>query len=106
MSGSERGCSCRARARAGPRSSWTPPPWPGGAGAGGGGLELVPASTQHVRPGQGGVVRRTLGPEATALRMVADLDRLVSIVQQLERPLVLVGAELDGLVARLYTQLH
>ena len=52
------------------------------------------------------MVRRTLGPEATALRMVADLDRLVSIVQQLERPLVLVGAELDGLVARLYTQLH
>ena len=56
-------------------------------------------------PGEA-AVGRTLGPEATALRMVADLHRLVSIVQQLERPLVLVGAELGGLVARLYTQLH
>ena len=51
-------------------------------------------------------VGRTLGPEATALRMVVDLHRLVSMVQQLEWPLVLVGAELDGLVERLYTQLH
>ena len=68
---------------------------------GGAGLERGPASD----PGEA-AVGRTLGPEATALRMVADLHRLVSIVQQLERPLVLVGAELGGLVARLYTQLH
>merc|ERR1711949_54080 len=68
-------------------------------------LSEAPPPLNMSDPGEA-AVGRTLGPEATALRMVADLHRLVSIVQQLERPLVLVGAELGGLVARLYTQLH
>ena len=56
-------------------------------------------------PGEAAVAR-TLGPEATGLRMVSDLHRLVTFAHPQERPLVLVGAELGGLVARLYSHLH
>ena len=56
-------------------------------------------------PGEAAVAR-TLGPEATGLRMVSDLHRLITFANPQERPLVLVGAELGGLVARLYTLLH
>jgi len=56
-------------------------------------------------PGEAAVAR-TLGPEATGLKMVSDLHRLVTFAHPQERPLVLVGAELGGLVARLYSHLH
>lgn len=56
-------------------------------------------------PGEAAVAR-TLGPEATGLRMVSDLHRLVTFAHPQEKPLVLVGAELGGLVARLYSHLH
>ena len=49
---------------------------------------------------------RTLGPEATGLRMVSDLHRVITFAAPQERPLVLVGAEMGGLVARLYSHLH
>ena len=56
-------------------------------------------------PGEAAVAR-TLGPEATGVRMVSDLHRLITFAHPQEKPLVLVGAELGGLVARLYTHLH
>ena len=41
-------------------------------------------------PGEAAVAR-TLGPEATGLRMVSDLHRLITFANPQERPLVLVG---------------
>jgi len=56
-------------------------------------------------PGEGAVAR-TLGKEATAVRMVNDLHRLVTFSYPQERPFVLVGSELGGLIARMYAHLH
>lgn len=56
-------------------------------------------------PGQAAVAN-TLGPASTLLRMATDLHRLITFAHPLKRPLVLVGAELGGLVARVYSQIH
>ena len=56
-------------------------------------------------PGEA-AVGRTLGPEATVVRMAHDLHRLITFAYPQERPLILVGAELGALVTRVYTQLH
>ena len=56
-------------------------------------------------PGEA-AVGRTLGPEATVVRMSHDLHRLISLAHPQPRPLILVGAELGALVTRVYTQLH
>jgi len=56
-------------------------------------------------PGQAAVAN-TLGPASTLLRMASDLHRLITFAHPQERPLVLVGAELGGLVARVYSQIH
>jgi len=56
-------------------------------------------------PGEGAVAR-TLGQEGTALRMANDLHRIVTFSFPQERPFVLVGSELGGLVARMYAHLH
>ena len=45
-------------------------------------------------------------PTPPSVRMASDLHRLVSLAAPQPRPLVLVGAELGGLVVRLYTHLH
>merc|ERR1712013_105370 len=56
-------------------------------------------------PGEGAVAR-TLGKEGTSVRMVNDLHRLVTFSYPQERPFLLVGSELGGLVARMYAHLH
>ena len=49
---------------------------------------------------------RTLGPEGTVVRMVTDLHRLLTFAYPQQKPFVLVGSELGGLVARMYAHLH
>jgi len=56
-------------------------------------------------PGEGAVAR-TLGPVATAVRMASDLHRLVTFSYPQEKPFILVGSEVSGLIARIYAHLH
>lgn len=56
-------------------------------------------------PGEGAVAR-TLGPTATAVRMASDLHRLVTFSYPQEKPFILVGSEVGGLIARIYAHLH
>lgn len=56
-------------------------------------------------PGEAAVLN-TLGPESTAVRMVSDLHRLLTISAPQPRPFILLGHELGGLVGRLYSLLH
>ena len=56
-------------------------------------------------PGEA-AVSRTLGQEGTVVRMVTDLHRLLTFAFPQEKPFVLVGSELGGLVARMYAHLH
>jgi len=69
------------------------------------GFSDAPPKLNISDPGEGAVAR-TLGTEATSVRMVNDLHRLVTFSFPQERPFVLVGSELGGLVARMYTHLH
>lgn len=56
-------------------------------------------------PGEGAVAR-TMGPASTLVRMVTDLHRLVTFASPQERPLLIVGSGLGGLVARGFAHLH
>ena len=69
------------------------------------GFSDAPPKLNVSDPGEGAVAR-TLGQEATAVRMVNDLHRIVTFSFPQERPFVLVGSELGGLVARMYAHLH
>lgn len=69
------------------------------------GLSEPPPRLNLSDPGEGAVAR-TLGPPSTLVRMVSDLHRLVTFAAPQERPLLLVGTELGGLVARAFAHLH
>ena len=69
------------------------------------GWSQSPPSLNMSDPGEAAVAR-TLGKEGTVLRMVTDLHRLVTFAYPQKKPFVLVGAELGGLVARMYSHLH
>eukprot|EP00090_Calanus_glacialis_P046266 TRINITY_DN8992_c0_g1_i3.p1 TRINITY_DN8992_c0_g1~~TRINITY_DN8992_c0_g1_i3.p1 ORF type:complete len:399 (+),score=95.04 TRINITY_DN8992_c0_g1_i3:50-1246(+) len=69
------------------------------------GFSDAPPQLNISDPGEGAVAR-TLGKEGTAVRMVNDLHRIVTFSFPQERPFVLVGSELGGLVARMYAHLH
>eukprot|EP00092_Neocalanus_flemingeri_P019240 GFUD01020842.1.p1 GENE.GFUD01020842.1~~GFUD01020842.1.p1 ORF type:complete len:396 (-),score=73.42 GFUD01020842.1:33-1220(-) len=69
------------------------------------GFSDAPPKLNISDPGEGAVAR-TLGQEGTAIRMVNDLHRIVTFSFPQERPFVLVGSELGGLVARMYAHLH
>jgi len=69
------------------------------------GFSDAPPKLNISDPGEGAVAR-TLGQEGTAVRMVNDLHRIVTFSYPQERPLVIVGSELGGLVARMYAHLH
>jgi len=69
------------------------------------GLSDPPPWLNASDPGEA-AVSRTLGPASTAVRMASDLHRLVTFAYPQEKPLILVGSELGGLVARMYSHLH
>ena len=64
------------------------------------GFSDAPPQLNISDPGEGAVAR-TLGKEGTAVRMVNDLHRIVTFSFPQERPFVLVGNEIGGLVARM-----